>query len=29
VGEGVAADAAGDVYMAETIGMTVRKFMRR
>lgn len=29
VGEGVAADAAGSVYMAETGGMTVRKFLRK
>jgi sugar lactone lactonase YvrE len=29
VGEGVAADAAGNVYMAETGGMNVRKFLRK
>ena len=29
VGEGVAADAAGNVYMSETGGMTVRKFLRK
>jgi hypothetical protein len=29
VGEGVAADAAGNVYMAETGGMNVRKFVRK
>jgi sugar lactone lactonase YvrE len=29
VGEGVAMDASGNVYMAETGGMTVRKFMRK
>jgi streptogramin lyase len=29
VGEGVVADAAGNVYMAETGGMNVRKFMIR
>ncbi len=29
VGEGVAADAAGNVYMAETGGMNVRKYVRR
>ena len=29
VGEGVTADAAGNVYMAETGGMTVRKFLRK
>ena len=29
VGEGVAADATGNVYWAETSGMTVRKFVRR
>ncbi len=28
VGEGVAADATGNVYWAETSGMTVRKFVR-
>ncbi|HMH17747.1 MAG TPA: peptidyl-alpha-hydroxyglycine alpha-amidating lyase family protein [Burkholderiales bacterium] len=28
VGEGVAADAAGNVYWAETAGMTVRKFRK-
>jgi sugar lactone lactonase YvrE len=29
VGEGVAADAAGNIYMAETGGMNVRKFIRK
>jgi len=29
VGEGVAADAAGNVYWAETSGMTVRKFFKK
>ncbi len=29
VGEGVAADAAGNVYMAETSGMNVRKYVRK
>ena len=29
VGEGVAADAMGDVYWSETAGMTVRKFVRK
>ena len=29
VGEGVAADAAGNVYMAETGGMNVRKFVKK
>ena len=29
VGEGVAADAMGNVYMTETGGMTVRKFVKK
>ena len=29
VGEGVAADAAGNVYWAETAGMTVRKYLKQ
>lgn len=29
VGEGVAADAGGNIYMAETGGMTVRKLIRK
>ncbi len=29
VGEGVAADARGDVYWAETAGMTVRKYVKK
>jgi hypothetical protein len=29
VGEGVAADATGNVYWAETAGMTVRKFVKK
>jgi hypothetical protein len=29
VGEGVAADAVGNVYWAETAGMSVRKFVKK
>ena len=29
VGEGVVADAVGNVYWAETAGMTVRKFVKK